>query len=377
MLFSGLVIPSMAELSSMTQIVNGVDSPLDLTDSALPQRFWSEGAILRLSEDQFFMAVGPWKEAPEADSQLGIMDFFASSPKWLKAHQSGVFSQQEARRFFETQLSSKTFKSSDFSEPDRAGFETAFRMIQGKIQRGEIEKAVPIITRKSSSRPQAGDLAHMFMSAMALPTSLHIFGFWDKDGGVFGATPEILFTLEGNRLRSMALAGSCPKQEQDQRMSLLKDPKELREHNLVVEDLHARLKPLGWLRQGQTQILELPTILHLQTEFEVSGCAKAPSELIRQLHPTAALAVSPRHYGYQWLKDLPDQLHRGRFGAPITFNYKPQHSVSLVAIRSLFWNSEGSSVFAGCGLVAASRFEREWDELATKLNSVFRLLGLD
>lgn len=367
----------MAELSSMTQTVNSLENSFDLADPALPQRFWQEGAVLRLSEDQFFIAVGPWKEAPEADSQLGVMDFFASSPQWLKAQNSGIFSQQEVRRFFETQLSAKTLKSSHFSEPDRVGFETAFRMIQGKIQRGEIEKAVPIIERKSSLRPQAGDLAHMLMTALSLPASLHVFGFWGKDGGLLGASPEILFTLEGNRLRSMALAGSCPKQEQDQRLSLLKDPKELREHHLVVEDLAARLKPLGWLRQGTTQVLELPTLLHLQTEFEVSGCAKTPSELIRQLHPTAALAVSPRHYGYQWLKDLPDQKHRGRFGAPLTFNYRSQHSLSLVSIRSFFWNSEGSSVFAGCGLVAASQFDREWEELGAKLNSVFRLLGLD
>lgn len=323
------------------------------------------------------MAAGPWKQAPEAESHLGFMDFFASSPQWLRASAVGIFTAQEVRRFFETQLGSKTLKKSDFNPLEQNGFEAAFRLIQGKIQRGEIEKAVPIVRSQAKTKPTTSDLAHMVMTAFSLPTSLNIFGFWNQDRGVFGATPEILFSLEEQKLRSMALAGSCPKQDQGQRVSLLKDPKELKEHNLVVEDLSNRLGPLGWLRQGPTQILELPTLYHLQTEFEVKGCAKIPSELIRHLHPTAALAVSPRHYGFQWLKDLPDQMDRGLFGAPLTFNFKPQHSLSLVAIRSLFWSSQGSSVYAGCGLVAASRFEREWEELEVKLNSVFRLLGLD
>jgi isochorismate synthase EntC len=367
----------MAELSSMTHSVNKTELKFDLSEIGLQERFWRDGAFLRLAKDQFFLAVGPWKPVSEAEAHLGVMDFFASNPVWLKADRVGLFSEMEIRRFLESQLGSKTLNSAAFGSADKAGFENAFRLIQGKIQREEIEKAVPIVRRQSSQRPSVSDLAHGLMTSLSLPLTLNTFGFWKQGNGCLGASPELLFQLEGNKLTSMALAGSCPKEDLKHRVPLLKDPKEMKEHTLVVEDLAARLKPLGWLRQGPTQVLELPTLVHLQTEFEVSGCAKLPSELIRHLHPTAALAVAPRHYGFQWLRDLPDQAQRGAFGSPLTFNFSAGKSRSLVTIRSLFWNEQGSSVFAGCGIVAASRFEQEWEELEAKLNSVFRVLGLD
>lgn len=367
----------MAELSSMTRKVNGLISSFDLQEKGLPERFWKEGAFLRLSQSEFFVAVGPWKKVAESEAHLGTQEFFSSNPVWWRAELAHIFSESEVRRFLETQLGPQILEAPSFGPADKAGFESAFRLIQGKIQREEIEKAVPIVRRQSPQRPAPSDLAHVLMSSLTHPETLNIFGFWQGGMGLIGATPELLFNLEGNKLTSMALAGSCPKAELHQRQPLLKDPKELKEHHLVVEDLATRLKPFGWLRQGPTQVLELPTLLHLQTEFEVSGCAKPASDIVKHLHPTAALGVAPRHYGYQWLKDLPDQIERGFFGAPISFHYAPEKTRTLVAIRSLFWDSKGSSVFAGCGIVADSRFEQEWEELNAKMNSVFRVLGLD
>lgn len=371
----------MAQLDSMTQIDNSGSKPhtqsLDLSANGLPERFWKAGAFLRLNENKFWVAVGEWSQVSEAESNVGTMEFFASNPKWWKAQSSGVVSAQELKRFLEASLGPRQLSRSDFSQPDKVGFENSFRTIQGKIQRGEIEKAVPVLKIQSPKIPAVADLAHSMMSAINLPSALQVFGFWNQGEGLLGATPEVLFELSGSKLSSMALAGSCPKSEVGQRQPLLKDPKELREHNLVVEDLATRLKPLGWLRQGPTEILELPTLLHIKTLFEVSGCSKTPAELIRHLHPTAALGVAPRQYGFQWLKDLPEQMSRGNFGAPITFRPEKDVAHSLVAIRSLFWGPQGSAVWAGCGLVAASRFEREFDEVVVKLNSVFRVLGFD
>lgn len=137
-----------------------------------------------------------------------------------------------------------------------------------------------------------------------------------------------------------------------------------------------RLRPFGWMRIDPTVVLELPTMLHLKTPISITGCQKSAGELTRFLHPTAALGVAPRGYGHRWLRELPGQIDRGQFGGPVLFRFG-NWARTLVAIRSLFWNEKGSSVWAGCGLVAASQVDREWHEAQTKLRSVFEMLAIN
>lgn len=348
-----------------------------MTQNINQQQFWDSGAFLRLPTGEFLVLEGPFVSATEATADFGRMDFFGNSEEWWTAAKTYRLQRQELAQLLEPQLQARSLQRAQFRGPHQDSFESSFRTIQGKIQRGEIEKAVPMVAATAEQVPSAADLAHSIFNLLGLPTNLNIFGFWQKGHGLIGATPEILFDLTGTTLRTMALAGSCPKADAGQRVSLLKDPKEMKEHQLVVDDLALKLRPLGWLRQDRTTTVELPTIIHLLTQFELSGVSKTPRELMRYLHPTAAMGVAPRAYGYQWMKELPDQKERGYFGAPIVFKTGPTDARCVVAIRSLFWNEKSTSVFAGCGIVAASVFEREWSELNAKIDSVYRMMGLE
>ncbi len=357
--------------------------PIDINDSRFTSAFWHEGAVLRVAADQIFLCAGPWTVTNEDQADIGEMDFFSAEITWWKGSQGGVVSLAEFKQLLETKLGTTRLHVTHFSAPAREQFEDSFRLIQGKIQREEIEKAVPIVAATSGLKPEAADIAHCFFHLSQLPSALNVFGFWRKTGangladerGIIGATPETLIDFADGIFRTMALAGTCPKADIGTRQPLMKDSKELREHQLVIDDLVARTRSLGWLRQDHTEVLELPTILHLKTMFELTGCNKTPGELVRHLHPTAALGVAPRAYGFRWLSELPDQIDRGWFGAPMTFRYQGRVR-TLVAIRSLLWTNGQSKIYAGCGLVAASQLDREWQELQTKIQSVFQMLGL-
>lgn len=339
--------------------------------------FLSSGAFYRLSADRFRLYWGPWKEKAD-DFHLAFEDFFGAELKSFQASEVQEFTREDLRRFLEPALGQGSgLKRASFQEPERSSFEQSFQAIQGKIQRGEIEKAVPIVFSKSPVRPSAGDVAGAILKLMNLPEALHVYGFWDGPRGLIGATPEILFHRQSMIVQTVALAGSCPRAEIANRIPLLKDPKEMREHELVVNDLMTRLKPLGWLKKSETEILELPTLQHLRTKFEVTGCAKRDTELVKLLHPTPALGVAPRAYGYQWMRELPEQRDRALFGAPVLFRLADDETLALVAIRSLLWDEAGSRIGSGCGLVSASEIEREWHELSVKRETVFQMLGID
>lgn len=340
-------------------------------------RFLDSGAFYRLSPDRYRLYWGPWKEAQD-DFHLAFQEFFGADLKGFRATEVQEFNREDLARFLEPALGtgSKWTKSS-FVEPEKSSFEQSFQIIQGKIQRGEIEKAVPIVFAKSPVTPAAEDIVGGMLRMRDLPVALHAYGFWDHGRGILGATPEILFHRKAMLLETVALAGSCPREDAANRTPLLKDPKEMREHELVVNDLMTRLKPLGWLKKSETEVLELPTLLHLQTRFEVSGCAKRDSELVKLLHPTPALGVAPRAYGFQWMRELPEQKDRALFGAPLLFRVSDDETMALVAIRSILWDEAGSRVGSGCGIVAASEIDREWQELAVKRRTMFQVLGMN
>lgn len=216
----------------------------------------------------------------------------------------------------------------------------------------------------------------MLLHLLQAPSSLYVHGFWNTDGGLLGATPETLFVIRGKQLTTMALAGTCPKSDSE-RPSLLEDPKEREEHDLVTQDIVQVLSAYGRVHSEGPFLLELPTLWHLKTNIELTLQKPVdPRELIRRLHPTPALGVFPRAAGYQWLREEPGQEGRARYGAPFAFIF-PDEVVCLVAIRNLQWNKEESLIGAGGGVVAASELEREWRELRKKRESVKKILGLE
>jgi menaquinone-specific isochorismate synthase len=213
----------------------------------------------------------------------------------------------------------------------------------------------------------------MIHQALEAHPGLYVFGFWDQGEGVLGATPEVLFHLQEKKLTTMALAGTSARVDEAR---LLRDPKELKEHQLVVQDIKERLEKWGWVKLQETRLVEFGMLSHLQTPIEVEIGDVGVEELVKRLHPTAALGVFPRNYGLNWMQGLPYQEQRGLFGAPIVFSISRSESIALVAIRCLQWSENGSQIGSGCGLVAASDLQKEWQELALKRESVFKVLGL-
>lgn len=268
----------------------------------------------------------------------------------------------------------------NWQEADPQSFGVSFISILELIHRGALKKAVPIVFENSTGIMSSMRVRTLIKELIKAPPSLYVFGSWQKGSGILGATPEVLLKQEGRILQTMALAGTCPKEEAAERRLLLEDPKERYEHGLVVQDISQTLEKYGRVRTEGPKILELPTLLHLKTEIE----CQLPKdqnfsffEACRALHPTAALGVSPRDYGYEWLKNLPEQRGRRGFGAPWGISWSAEEALCLVAIRNIQWNPGGCRIGSGCGIVAQSDLHQEWKELSQKRRSVKKVLGLE
>jgi len=344
------------------------------------ESFLREGAFLKRSDGQMYLWSGPWKNSIKSDSyNVSLQNFFSS-------HALKFYSQNEVLQISADELQKLLFQyfpnstgeisTKDFSTAHKESFFENFQTIQGKIQRQEIEKAVPCSLIRTEKKPTYSDKVCWIKKLIQTSSELFSYGFWSKENGVMGATPETLFERDGHVIQSMALAGTLFRSNEATAQQLLKSEKDRHEHQVVVDDIENQLSRLGWVKKGDLQVIELPTLFHLKTTFESEIGMKTDEELIQHLHPTPALGVHPRAFGFHWMEQLLEQKDRDLHGSPLLFQYGKKKSTCLVAIRNIQWGNYGAKIIAGCGIVKESQLESEWNEIKNKIDSVLQLLGM-
>jgi menaquinone-specific isochorismate synthase len=198
--------------------------------------------------------------------------------------------------------------------------------------------------------------------------------------GFLGATPELLVRVSGHELETMALAGSQRRgrnAEEDAMLErdLLNSTKDRHEHQIVVDELRHRLTPLSdELRIGTTQSLKLRNIQHLHTP--VSARLTHDNGILNQvllLHPTPALGGLPREAANTFIREA-EPMTRGWYAAPVGWLNANLDGEFAVAIRSAVVQRERAWLYAGCGIVAGSDPQKEWDETALKFKPMMRAL---
>jgi menaquinone-specific isochorismate synthase len=254
-----------------------------------------------------------------------------------------------------------------------APFSEVFQEILASIHSGVFEKTVPVVTETghASQAPEKTIIAAM---ARRKPP-LQSYGWVHPGAGFAGATPELLFSLDGKKLETMALAGTARIDDLD---VFAVDQKEIREHEYVAQTLVSKLLDLGNLTRHSRQILELGSIVHFLTRIEVDLHAEMdPQSLLRRLHPTPALGPLPRTDGtmaslLEWRDRLGCPPH---FGSPFGL-WDQGRFDAIVAIRGIWWDGTQLKIPAGCGIIEASRLVNEWRELRLKREAVKRCLEL-
>ncbi len=302
----------------------------------------------------------------------------------------------------QAQVPARTWKPRDRA---RAGFSSDVEALLQEIQAGSLLKAVPIAFLEAENLSCPSDRERLILLRNALLFQQrhggYLYGWWSADEGSLGVTPELLFERSSeNRIHTMALAGTRPlgpgagpnlggNEVEHESAQLLQDPKERREHDLVIQGICEQLAPLGELRIGSTAIRRAGSLVHLHTPIELVASASDGAtlwqELVERLHPTPALGGHPRAKALQWLENREQSREpcltaqsRQYFGAPFGVRLE-KTELCLVAIRNLHWSrSQGFfRIGAGAGVVAGSTPEKEWREIERKWNAVLKIFDLE
>lgn len=195
-----------------------------------------------------------------------------------------------------------------------------------------------------------------------------------------GATPELLFKLNGSAVSIDALAGTRKRgktEEEDNSLAkeLLSNQKEQKEFlfvkNYLIDVAEHFATNLHF--HPCDQIKKTPTVQHIYNEL--TGTLKSdisPWEVIDALHPTPAMGGTPKKEAIDYIEKH-EPFKRGFFTAPIGFMSKNRANFG-VAIRCGLIENNQLSLFAGAGILAESDPAREWEELSHKKEVIKKCL---
>jgi menaquinone-specific isochorismate synthase len=197
-------------------------------------------------------------------------------------------------------------------------------------------------------------------------------------GTFLGASPELLVSRQGRRVRSHPLAGTVarsgdPNADAALTGRLLDSAKEREEHRLVVEEVAAGLRPVC----RALDVPEVPSIValrnvsHLGTliEGELEGDDVTALDLVCRLHPTPAVAGTPTAAAVTYLQGV-EGFDRGCYAGPVGWMDSRGDGEWAVAVRSAEVQGNTARLFAGVGVVGDSDPAAELAETQLKLQAL-------
>jgi isochorismate synthase len=257
----------------------------------------------------------------------------------------------------------------------------AVRALTSSIAGGVVEKVVLARELTLHARDEIDETAMIARLREGYPDCT-VFAFRRNGACFVGATPERLVRVEGRKVRATCLAGSARRgadADDDDAVgaALLADAKERREHQLVVNMIAEALTPL--CRDidvpAEPRLMRMRNVQHLCTP--VAGTLAGDVgvlELVERLHPTPAVGGMPRVEALRLIHEH-EPFDRGWYAGPLGWVDANGNGEFAVAIRSALIDGRDARLFAGCGIVAGSDPQREYEESTMKLRPMLWALN--
>ncbi len=230
-----------------------------------------------------------------------------------------------------------------------------------------------------------GSLFNTYRVLRTLNPSPYMFYFSGSDMEVAGASPETLVKLEDGILHTFPLAGTRPRgrtEEEDLQLEkdLLADPKELAEHNMLVDlgrnDL-GRISRFGTVQVEKFHVIERYShVMHIGSTVrgEIRE-DKDALDAIASVLPAGTLSGAPKIRACQIINDLEDNK-RGIYGGGIGYIDFSGNMDICIAIRIAYKKNNRVFIRSGAGIVADSVPEKEFEESMNKAAAVVNALKI-
>lgn len=229
-----------------------------------------------------------------------------------------------------------------------------------------------------------GDATHIYAKLRDTNPSPHMYYLKFSEQKIIGASPELLFRLRNGEMETFPLAGTTKRgrdaaEDTQLARKLLNDPKEIAEHNMLV-DLHrndlGRVARFGTVKVRS--LMDIKRFSHVQhISSEIVGILSEKEDMFSALasnFPAGTLTGAPKVEAMKIINQLePDG--RGPYGGAVgQFSFDGDCTFAI-PIRSIFIKGETAYAQTCGGNVYDSNADDEYLEIERKLSAMRNVLA--
>lgn len=256
-------------------------------------------------------------------------------------------------------------------------FEQSVRDAKEAIGRGDAFQIVLSQRMDVSTQADALDVYSVLRTLNPSPY-LYLLRLPDGVGGDFdvvGSSPETLVRTQGQRVWTYPIAGSRPRgangsEDHDLAVDLLKDPKELAEHAMLVDLARNDLS-----RVCRPESVEVSTLMEIKRYSHIQHISSTVTGIVNEgvdaldclvaTFPAGTLSGAPKTRAIQLIDEL-EPCARGVYGGVVGYFDLGGDTDFAIAIRTACLKDGRASVQAGAGIVADSVEHTEYVETHNK-----------
>lgn len=265
---------------------------------------------------------------------------------------------------------------------DRERYSAMVERAKTHIREGDIFQ---IVLSNQLSAPFEGSLLDTYRVLRVTNPSPYMFYLSAPDIEIAGASPETLVRLENGVLQTFPLAGTRPRgatDEEDQRLEreLLADPKELAEHNMLVDLGRNDLGRVS--RFGSVEVEHLRDIERYSHVMHIASSVRGELredrdalDAIEAVLPAGTLSGAPKIRACQLIGEM-EGVKRGVYGGAIGYLDFTGNMDVCIGIRIAFAQDGRVFVRAGAGIVADSVPDNEYQECLNKAGATLDALHI-
>jgi anthranilate synthase component 1 len=205
------------------------------------------------------------------------------------------------------------------------------------------------------------------------------------DFHIVGSSPEILVRVEGSTITTRPLAGTRPRGQTPAEdalleQSLLSDPKELAEHLMLIDlgrnDV-GKVATTGSVKVTEKMVIEkYSNVMHISSNIEGQLAAgKDAIDVLRATIPVGTLSGAPKIRAMEIIDEL-EPVKRGIYGGAIGYVSWNGNMDTAIAIRTAVIKQNKLFIQTGCGVVADSVPQSEWEETMNKGRAMFKAVEM-
>jgi isochorismate synthase len=259
-------------------------------------------------------------------------------------------------------------------------FESAIERAVERIAAGDLHKVV-LAREVRVHTPREIDPGAVYDGLRAGFPSCFCYLVGTPELSFLGASPELLARREGQRVQTVALAGTRrrsadPAVDDHLGEQLMQSPKDREEQAIVTRRIRRTLDPVSvWVTAADEPVLvKVLNVQHLGTPIRAQLAEPLPAvEVAGLLHPTPAVGGEPKERALPLIPAL-EGLDRGWYAGPVGWTDLAEDGEFCVALRCALLRGRVAHLYAGEGIVRDSVPAEELAANEAKLQALLPLL---